>query len=200
MESLDKTIMLFYYPTLSLLNFSLKLRRFFTLFPDFLRTTPTGSRTSRTLASRSSWESSRMNWMSCGSKCRFSACTNVTTSSVTSGSGADSLTETTFVGINTCIEKKSQIQQLIRQKQFSPTTIMDKSPWDSILQYSYFSVISWFPHKTCNRIQSWNSGKNSGYIRPTLFVEWGEGLDLCELENVPEMQKCPKTFVHDCRL
>ena len=27
---------------------------------------------------------------------------------------------------------------------------------------------------------------------------WGEGLDLCELENAPEMQKCPKTFVHDC--
>ena len=33
----------------------------------------------------------------------------------------------------------------------------------------------------------------------TLFVGWGEGLDLCELENAPEMQKCPKTFVHDCR-
>ena len=27
---------------------------------------------------------------------------------------------------------------------------------------------------------------------------WGEGLDLCELENAPEMQKCPKYFVHDC--
>ena len=41
-------------------------------------------------------------------------------------------------------------------------------------------------------------GKNSGYTRPTLFVEWGEGLDLCELENAPETQKCPKTFVHNC--
>ena len=41
-------------------------------------------------------------------------------------------------------------------------------------------------------------GKNSGYTRLTLFVGWGEGLDLCELENAPEMQKCPKTFVHDC--
>ena len=41
-------------------------------------------------------------------------------------------------------------------------------------------------------------GKNSGYTRPTLFVGWGEGLDLCELENAPETQKCPKTFVHDC--
>ena len=42
--------------------------------------------------------------------------------------------------------------------------------------------------------------KNSGYTRPTLFVGWGEGLDLCELENAPETQKCRKTFVHDCRL
>ena len=42
-------------------------------------------------------------------------------------------------------------------------------------------------------------GKNSGYTRPTLFVGWGEG-DLCELENAPETQKCPKTFVHDWRL
>ena len=41
-------------------------------------------------------------------------------------------------------------------------------------------------------------GKNSGYTSPTLFVWWGEGLDLCELENTPETQKCPKTFVHDC--
>ena len=43
-------------------------------------------------------------------------------------------------------------------------------------------------------------GKNSGYTRPALFMGWGEELDLSELENVPETQKCPKTFVHDCRL
>ena len=42
--------------------------------------------------------------------------------------------------------------------------------------------------------------KSSGYTRPTLFVGWEEGLDLCELENAPWTQKCPKTFVHDCRL
>ena len=24
-------------------------------------------------------------------------------------------------------------------------------------------------------------------------------MDLCELENAPEMQKCPRTFVHDYR-
>jgi len=28
---------------------------------------------------------------------------------------------------------------------------------------------------------------------------WGERLGICELENAPEMQKCTKTFVHDCR-
>ena len=25
-------------------------------------------------------------------------------------------------------------------------------------------------------------------------------MDLCELEDAPEMQKCPKTFVHDCEM
>ena len=43
-------------------------------------------------------------------------------------------------------------------------------------------------------------GPNSWYTRPTLFVWWGEGLDLCELENISDMQKCPKTFVNDCSL
>ena len=33
--------------------------------------------------------------------------------------------------------------------------------------------------------------KNSGYRRPTLFVGWGEGLDLCELENATEMKVNP---------
>ena len=32
----------------------------------------------------------------------------------------------------------------------------------------------------------------SPWPRPTLFVGWGEGLDLCELENAPESQKCPR--------
>ena len=35
-------------------------------------------------------------------------------------------------------------------------------------------------------------GKNSGYMRPTLFVGWGEWLDLCELENASEMQSVPR--------
>ena len=37
-------------------------------------------------------------------------------------------------------------------------------------------------------------------MRPTLFVGWGEGQGMCELENAPEIQKYPKTFVHDCSL
>ena len=41
-------------------------------------------------------------------------------------------------------------------------------------------------------------GKHSGYTRPTLFLGGREGLDLCELENALEMQKCPKTFFRDC--
>ena len=41
-------------------------------------------------------------------------------------------------------------------------------------------------------------GTNLGYTCLTLLVGWGEGLDLCELENTTERQKCRKTLVHDC--
>ena len=37
-------------------------------------------------------------------------------------------------------------------------------------------------------------------MRPTLFVGWGEGQGMCELENAPEIQKYPKTFIYDCSL
>ena len=50
-------------------------------------------------------------------------------------------------------------------------TILDKSPWDSTAIFMF----------SCDP-----------------FLGRGEVLDMCELENVPEMQKCPKTFVHDC--
>ena len=59
--------------------------------------------------------------------------------------------------------------------------------------FKIFLQFSLFPAYT--KLKLW---KNSGYMHPTLFVGWGEGLGLCELENVPEMQMCPKTFVHDC--
>ena len=69
---------------------------------------------------------------------------------------------------------------------------------DSLLkQYILFEIFSKFslpPPYTKLKL-----GKNSGYTRLTLFVGWGEGLDLGELEKAPETQKCPKTFVHDCR-
>ena len=81
----------------------------------------------------------------------------------------------------------------------------------TVLQYSYFSLISRFPLKTKHSF--WNFlavlppptqtklklEKDFGYTHPTLFVGWGEGLELCELENALETQTCPKTLVHDCR-
>ena len=91
-------------------------------------------------------------------------------------------------------------------------TILNKIPWDSTAifiiislsflgslfeQYILFEIFLQLhlpPPYTKLKL-----GKNSGYTRPTLFVGWGEGLDLCELENAPEMQKSPKTFVHHCR-
>ena len=88
---------------------------------------------------------------------------------------------------------------------------LNKSPWDStaiFIFFCYFSVPSLnssaFSRFPCSSpsphpIPSWDSEKNSGYTRPTLFEGWGEELDLCELENAPETQKSPKTFVHDCR-
>lgn len=70
----------------------------------------------------------------------------------------------------------------------------------TVLQYSYFYVISRLPLKTVHHFRNFQQfplpppctklklGKNSGYTRPTLFVGWGEGLDLYELQNAPEMQ------------
>ena len=110
-----------------------------------------------------------------------------------------------------CLKKnwKSEENRLFQKTRIQ--TMLDKSPWDStaiFILFCYFSVPSLnssaFSKFSCSSpsphpIQSWNSEKNSGYTRPTLFVGWGEGLYLCELENAPEMQKCPKTFVHDWR-
>ena len=82
----------------------------------------------------------------------------------------------------------------------------------TVLQYSYF--VSFFDSllKQCILLEillqlslplphtKLKLGKKSGYTRPPLFVGWGKGLDLCELENAPETQKWPKTLVHDCSL
>ena len=87
--------------------------------------------------------------------------------------------------------------------------ILEKSPWDSTAIFIFFCDFS-VPSKQCILFEIFlqfslptpyaklKLGKNSGYTRPTLFVGWGEGLDLCALENAPETQKCPKTSVHDC--
>ena len=81
----------------------------------------------------------------------------------------------------------------------------------TVLQYSYFSVISRFPLKTVHPFHFL-----AVVPSPTLYkVETrykildtrvqhclcseGRGLDLCALEIAPETQKCPKTLVHDCR-
>ena len=88
--------------------------------------------------------------------------------------------------------------------------ILDKSPWDSITIFIFFLSFLGSLLKQCILFEIFlqfslpppytklKLGKNSGYRRQTLFVGWREGLDLCELQNAPETQKCPKTFVHDC--
>ena len=74
----------------------------------------------------------------------------------------------------------------------------------TIVKYSYSSVISRFPLKTVQRFRNFlqlsfpppytklKLGKNSGCTRPTLFVRWGEGLDLCELENAHKCENVPR--------
>ena len=79
------------------------------------------------------------------------------------------------------------------------------------MQYSFFSVILGSPIKQCilfeinfscsspspHPIQSWNLEK----ILDTRVQHclWGEGRGrACENWKCPEMQKCPKIFVHDC--
>ena len=49
------------------------------------------------------------------------------------------------------------------------------------------------PPPPLHHIQNWNSEKIlHTHVR-------GEGLGMCELKSAPEMQRCPKTFFHDCR-
>ena len=77
------------------------------------------------------------------------------------------------------------------------------------MQYSNFSVILGSLIKQCILFEFFfpfpppppppHLMQNSGYTRPTLFMGLGGEVGLCELENAPEMQKCPKTFVHDRR-
>ena len=86
----------------------------------------------------------------------------------------------------------------------------------TVIQYSHFSVVSWFPCKTVHYLRNFlavlfptPANLYKVEIRETildtcaqhLFVGWGQRMGLCsELGNTPEMQKCPKSFAHDCRL
>ena len=72
----------------------------------------------------------------------------------------------------------------------------------TVLQYSYFSVISRFPLKTERLSRNFlvvpppyrklKLGKNFEYTRPTLFVGWGEGLDLCEWKTPQKSKSVPR--------
>ena len=77
----------------------------------------------------------------------------------------------------------------------------------TVLRYSYISVICRFPLKTVHPFRKFLAAlppptiykveTRKKIVQHCLWAEGRAGLDLCELENVPERQKCPKTFVHD---
>ena len=79
----------------------------------------------------------------------------------------------------------------------SKATIMDKSPWDTNIHIVLSFLGCLIKHRIIFEIFLQSSlpppyrklkfGTNA-YTRPTLFVGWGEGLALCELENALEMQ------------
>ena len=90
------------------------------------------------------------------------------------------------------------IYTLMYNKRALLRTIMDKSLLDSnavFIFFCHFWVLSWnsascskifctstpLPHTPCTMLKL---RKNSGYTSPTLFVGWGEGLGLCELQNL----------------
>ena len=74
----------------------------------------------------------------------------------------------------------------------------------TVLQYSYFLSFFGSLLKHCILLEIFlrfalpppytklKLEKDSGYTRPRLFVGWGEGLDLCELENAPECKRIPR--------
>ena len=77
------------------------------------------------------------------------------------------------------------------------------------MQCSYFSVISGFPHKKVHPFRNFLAvlpsshpiQKKKYWIHASNFIcGVRAGLGLCELENAPEMQKYPETFVYDCSL
>ena len=88
---------------------------------------------------------------------------------------------------------------------------MDKSPWDSNAIFRFF-FHSGFPHKTVHPFRKFlavlppytlykvETRKKFWIHASNIVCGGGKGLDLCELENAPEMQKYPKSFFQDCRI
>ena len=103
-----------------------------------------------------------------------------------------------------CLKRVGQIKQTAFFPQPRIQIILDKSPWDSTAIF----VFSRFPLKTVHHFRNFLAvlppppysklklGKNSGYTRPTLFVGWGEELDLCELENAQKRKSDPRPKVN----
>ena len=94
--------------------------------------------------------------------------------------------------------------------QLTVATILDQSPWDSTAIFIFFGSLL----KQCILFEIFlqlslpqpytklKLGKKFWIHASNIVcgVGWGGGggLDLCELENALETQKCPKTFVYDC--
>ena len=105
--------------------------------------------------------------------------------------------------------RKNEENRLLSQNQDSE--IPGQKSLGQSLQYSYVSVISRFPLKTVHPFRKFlavlppltlykvETRKKILDIRVQHCLWGGGGADLCGLENAPEKQKCPKTFVHDCR-
>ena len=75
---------------------------------------------------------------------------------------------------------------------------MDKGPLDSAVFIIFFN----FPHKTVHPFRNCLAVLPPPTMYKVLYARvqlrlWGEGRGWA-LENAPEMQMCPMTFVHEC--
>ena len=103
----------------------------------------------------------------------------------------------------------------MKRQTFSPKPGFKQS-WTkvlgTVLQYSYFSVISRFPLKPVHPVRNFlavlpsptpykvETRKKFWIHASNIVCGVREGVGPVRIGNAPEMQKCLKTFVHDCRL
>ena len=103
----------------------------------------------------------------------------------------------------------------MKKTDFFPKTriqkFLDKSPWDSHCNIHMFLSFLVSLLKRCILFENFSQfSLPSPYTKSKLEKKFwiyasnsvcgeGGGSDLCGLDNAPEKQKCPKTFVHDCR-